>query len=300
MTAHHCLRNFTMRWIDHRDEAKKREVAFDRFTFQRFSPLRNVARPEREDTIGLLGESAALCEQPASVCRCHGAGQTLVMLFVTEGNNGLRRSFHKGDQPSLPPMERRHPFSVRIKGELAHARERRSVQQAMLESKLNERNLCRIPGGDKMPVGMSDSSHVMAMSQGVEKVFPLNRFDCARHSSYYEEAAVFRFNLHLVKVQAIYPHPIFRKGAGLIGADGRGASECLDGGELFDDRTTLRHALTCHCEGEGDSWQQSFRNVRSDETDPENRADPQSESHRQTDHEKERAHHKRDNTDHTA
>src|SRR5262249_12324589 len=106
-------------------------------------------------------------------------------------------------------MERRHPFAVSIKGKLAHARERCSEQPAVIEGKHDESNLCRIPGGDEMTVGMSDSSHVVAVSEGIEKVFPLNRFDGASDSSYHEEAAVFRFNLHLVEIQAIYPHPIF-------------------------------------------------------------------------------------------
>ena len=64
-------------------------------------------------------------------------------------------------------------------------------------------------------------------------------------------------------------HSVLGQRSSLVGADGRGGSQCFDGFQVFDQAVLAGHSFGRQCQADGDGGQKTFGHVGHDDTDQE-------------------------------
>ena len=277
-TARDGFGDFLARGIHHRYEAEEGEVLFHLVDVQLLDTLLNLTHGDSQDPIGLVREGLALRHDALPVLLAHRCACRLVEHLIAEGHERFRRALHEGHEPALAPMERGHALPVCVERELAHPGQRLLVEEPVILCKLDQRHFGRIACDGGAAIGPPHAFGIMAVDDRIEERRIFLGLDCARHASGDYQTAFLHLDFEMVHIETRHAHPVFGERSRLICADDGGAAQGFHGRQLFDEGVTFGHTLAAQRQGQCHRGEQSFRHVRRDDADPEDRADPEAEA----------------------
>jgi hypothetical protein len=292
------LRHFVARGIYHCHEAEEGEVLFHLVDVQLFDTLLNITHGHSQDPIGLVREGTALRHDALAVLLTHRRASSLVEHLTAEGHERFRRSLHKGHEPALTPMDGGHALPVRVERQLTHSGQRFLLEEFVIQCELDQGHFGWIARDGGAAVGPPHALGIVAVDDRIEERRILLGLDRAGHASGDHQTAFLHLDFEMVHIETNHAHPVFGQRPCLVRADDGGATQGFNGCQLLDERMAFGHALAAQRQGQRHSGEQSFRHVRHDDADPEDRADPEAQAHGDADDEKDSAHGDRQHCDH--
>ena len=198
---------------------------------------------------------------------------------MQRGIERFRRALYEGHEPAFTPMEGGHALPIRVERQLAHPGQRVMVEESVIQRELDQGHFGRIARDDGAAVGLPQALGIVAMDDRIEERRILLGLDRAGHASGDHQTALLHLDFEFVHIETSHPHPVFGQRSRLIRADHGGAPKVSTDVSCLMSAWRLAMRWLPNGEGQGHSREQSFRHVRHDDADPEDRADPEAQAH---------------------